>query len=77
MTTLISQKIGGKRRSCNAQCYNAKHPTCCCICGGVNHQKGLEQAQSKVQSIAEKLIAEHGAEGLKYQTDFLPQVPQT
>lgn len=77
MATLITQKIGGKRRKCNSRCYNAKHPTCRCLCGGINHMKGLEQAQTNVQSIAEKLIAEHGDKGLKYQTSFLPQVSQS
>jgi hypothetical protein len=26
---------------CDARCYNAKHPKCDCVCGGVNHGRGF------------------------------------
>ena len=29
---------------CDATCHEAKHATCTCICGGINHGKGLQQA---------------------------------
>jgi len=66
MTTLISYKTsGGKRRSCNARCYNAKHPQCVCICGGMNHSKGLQQASENTRRQAEELVREN--EGVRLQ----------
>lgn len=46
MTTLIIQKDaqGDIKGRCDAKCYNAKRPECTCICGGVNHGKGHNQA---------------------------------
>lgn len=45
MTVLIQQQTSsGKRRRCDARCYNGKNPRCRCICGGHNHGKGLERA---------------------------------
>ena len=46
MPSLIISPVPGKKRprTCNSQCHYAKHPTCCCVCGGVNHQVGLEKA---------------------------------
>ena len=45
MTTLITQKVGsGPNRRCDAKCYDAKHPKCTCICGGMNHGAGGVQA---------------------------------
>jgi len=46
MTTLITaEQLDGTRLGrCDANCYNAKTPHCRCICGGVNHGKGLEAA---------------------------------
>jgi len=45
MTTLIlqgnSDRITGR---CDANCYNAKHPKCTCICGGRNHGIGRDAA---------------------------------
>ncbi len=29
---------------CDERCYNAKHMTCHCVCGGRNHGVGLKQA---------------------------------
>lgn len=45
MVALLVVPTGKKRpRVCGAQCYNAKHPTCYCVCEGSNHQAGLEKA---------------------------------
>jgi len=59
VATLIRVKAsGGKRaRVCNAQCYNAKFPTCVCVCGGKNHGVGLERAKENTREIAEELLS--------------------
>lgn len=55
MTVLLSD---GEGRRCDATCYNAKHPDCDCICGGLCHGKGLEDAAEllKGDSQAEPLV---------------------
>lgn len=40
MTTVMILKTG----RCDAKCYNAKGHHCTCICGGINHGKGLKHA---------------------------------
>ena len=47
MTTIITRKNkdGAITRRCDARCYNAKCKKCRCVCGGLNHGKGLEEAQ--------------------------------
>lgn len=79
MVTLITvgNNPEGKRR-CDAKCYDAMGPECDCVCGGVNHGKGLAEAQANVQELAElqvDQIAEiHGvsAGDLKIQLGLLP-----
>ena len=50
MAAIMSwQSSGGSRGRCDAKCHNAKHPKCCCICGGrfhgsANQPGGVEQA---------------------------------
>lgn len=46
MSTLIIVRTpdGSPRGRCDAKCYNAKGPKCTCICGGVNHGAGKNQA---------------------------------
>lgn len=57
MATLISQiSSSGGRRRCDARCYNAKHDKCTCICGGLNHGKGLQQAIDNTKEIAEAML---------------------
>lgn len=48
MTTLIIRKNKGGAITgmCNARCYGAKGKKCHCVCGGVNHGKGLHKARS-------------------------------
>jgi len=39
--------------SCNAACYNARTPTCTCICAGENHGVGLiRAAQNTIRNAA-------------------------
>ena len=48
--TLITERIGsGPTRRCDATCHKAKRPACRCICGGMNHGVGLQQAQANTQ----------------------------
>lgn len=46
MTTLILHRNpdGSMTGRCDSRCYNAKLEKCTCICGGINHQKGQDQA---------------------------------
>jgi len=44
MITLKAIGVDGTIRRCDAKCYNAKGKKCHCICGGVNHSRGEEQA---------------------------------
>lgn len=62
--TLIVVKDGDKTvRRCDKRCYDAKHENCHCVCNGINHMKGYEQAQKNVtehfQAIKEKFEAEN------------------
>jgi len=68
MPTLI-RRIGsgrGKTRVCSAHCYDAKGDTCTCICGGMNHRKGLEEAI--------KLTRDHGVSAERGPVDDISPV---
>ena len=55
MATLIaSYNSDGCTGGCDAKCYNATHPECDCICGGINHGKGKETAIDNTRELAEK-----------------------
>ena len=53
MTVLISERIDGKGRRCDAKCYNATGEKCTCICGRVNHGVGYQQACDNTQAMIE------------------------
>lgn len=57
MTTLLTYKNpdGSTTRRCGARCYNAKRPTCVCICQGINHGVGHNQAIENTQEHAQLL----------------------
>jgi len=40
---------GGVVRRCDARCYNAEHPKCVCVCGGVNHGAGYRRAVENIR----------------------------
>lgn len=44
---------------CDASCYEAREPQCDCICGGVNHGKGLTAAQINTSRYAEKWMNDY------------------
>lgn len=52
MATLIavynSQGCVGR---CDANCYEARHATCTCICGGRNHSAGKSRAMENVRDM--------------------------
>jgi hypothetical protein len=50
MAALITVKCNGKTVGrCDANCYNAEHENCSCVCGGANHGAGLNEAISNTQ----------------------------
>lgn len=57
MTTLIavynSEGLVGR---CDAKCYEAEHPDCDCICGGMNHGAGKGQAVENTRERAQQWI---------------------
>jgi len=56
MVALIVERIsGGRTRTCNSRCYNAKGAECTCCCGGKNHGVGLSKAIDNTREVAEKL----------------------
>lgn len=57
MTTLISyHSSDGSEGRCDARCYDAKHETCNCVCGGRNHGAGKEQAMENTREMATQWI---------------------
>ncbi len=57
MATLIKAKSSdGHQRFCSAKCYNAKGPNCTCICGGMNHGVGPEQAAQNTQEMSQEWV---------------------
>lgn len=54
MTILIRSKTECGERRCDAKCYNAKSETCTCICEGVNHGVGLEQARDNLHELVQE-----------------------
>jgi len=50
---LVSVRLGSNIVGrCDAKCYDAKHDHCQCVCGGVNHGKGIEKAQENTLDMA-------------------------
>lgn len=57
MPTLISYYTSdGERGHCDSKCYDASGPDCHCVCHGLNHSKGLEQARANTDQLAEQWI---------------------
>jgi len=45
MSTILAIATSrGFNRRCDAGCYNSESPHCHCICGGLNHGVGRDQA---------------------------------
>jgi hypothetical protein len=57
MATLISvYNNTGCIGRCDEKCYDAKEEKCDCICGGVNHGKGKEQAIENAERYADDML---------------------
>jgi hypothetical protein len=63
MVTLIAvygiRDFRGRARligRCDAKCYKSKHGNCDCICGGKNHQKGLDEAIENTRESADEWL---------------------
>ena len=58
MATLISyHSSDGDKGRCDSRCYDAYGPDCHCVCQGVNHGKGLEQAKKfSVERMMKNLV---------------------
>lgn len=60
MTTLIAVHLTGMdrkyQRRCDAKCHNATKPRCRCICGGVNHGVGFDQARANTRKITDEQL---------------------
>jgi hypothetical protein len=61
MTLLNVYTSEGCIGRCDAKCYNAHEPVCDCICGGVNHGVGLQQATENTHAYAEAMIEKYAA----------------
>lgn len=53
MTTLmiVRGKSGKVLHRCDVRCYDAKGPTCKCICGGRNHGAGVKKAMDTIRHL--------------------------
>lgn len=61
MTLMTVGNSEGTRR-CDSRCYNAKGGKCTCCCGGMNHGKGLAEAQRLTNEHARELLRQAGTE---------------
>jgi len=75
MTTLIECRYADGRLfgRCDARCYNAKGPKCKCVCAGLNHAEGLDQAtqnthdwKDNMKRIEEECGVKRISQGLKF-----------
>ena len=64
MTMLIAVYTGdGCEGRCDAKCYNAWGPECHCICRGVNHGVGRQEAIANTRDMAESWLERARADG--------------
>lgn len=54
MTLIAVANSEGERR-CDKRCYDARTLDCDCVCGGMNHGKGLARAQENTREHARQL----------------------
>lgn len=50
---------GTKLRRCDARCYNAKGKKCSCVCGAMNHGKGIDFAVQNGHYLLNELRKQH------------------
>jgi hypothetical protein len=64
MTTLISyQSSGGDRGRCDSRCYDARESDCDCVCQGVNHGVGRQEAIENTRELGESWLEHARANG--------------
>lgn len=68
MNLLILKTADGTTRTCNATCYNAEHPKCHCICGGLNHGLGEAAARNQTALLSIEELKQRQANSLRPQT---------
>jgi len=74
VTTLIAVWTSeGCAGGCDARCYTAVRDECQCICGGVNHGAGLDQAASNTRELAQAWADQAGSRDV-LRTELAPAV---
>ena len=58
MTLVSVYNSDGCVGRCDAQCYDAKHLDCDCVCGGANHGKGEAAAMENARAHGKRWAAE-------------------
>lgn len=58
MTTILECNTEDGVRRCDARCHDAKGEDCSCICEGVNHGVGLEQARTNLRELPSEAFAD-------------------
>lgn len=63
MTTLIAvyRSDGTCIGRCDAKCYDAKHDSCQCVCGGRNHGAGVNKAVENTEELFQEWIDDYTA----------------
>lgn len=57
MVTLITVYHGKECVGrCDEKCYDAKEPKCDCVCGGMNHGRGQEEAIENTQNHSKNIM---------------------
>jgi hypothetical protein len=78
MSTLIAIYTGdGCIGRCDAKCYNAWGPECHCVCQGVNHGAGKQEAVASTCELAGSRLAQAEAAGHLISVVGLPAMPAT
>lgn len=54
----VNTEYTGRPHVCDARCYSAIGPDCNCVCGGMNHKVGYEQALANTQALARNMVAD-------------------
>lgn len=76
MTTLIAVfNSDGCVGRCDAKCYNATSPECECVCGGMNHGRGIKMATDNTRELAEQWIAEYARQKGLQDGEYRAEVP--
>lgn len=61
MVTLLRVTTNGRSGRCDAKCHDAHDADCDCVCGGINHGVGLEQAVRNTRGRADALAAQYAS----------------